>query len=975
MNVTEGTRTFRPEIQGVRAIAVIAVLIFHLWPSILPGGYVGVDVFFVVSGFLITGLLLRQVERTGRIQVLDFYAKRIKRLLPAATLVLVAVGTCVSLLPILRWADTANEIAASALYVENWWLAAKAVDYLAAEAAPSPLQHFWSLSVEEQYYIAWPLIFSVLGAFGLLQRFGPRRTFGVAVVVIGLASLVYSIYITPKNPGLAYFATTTRAWELALGGALAVFTGWERIPEFVRRLLGIIGLVMVVAAVMAFSGETVFPGYAAALPTVGAALLIVSGDSRSVWSVFSILKSKPFQYIGDLSYSLYLWHWPVVVFYAYIAAREVGLVDGVVIASISLALAHQTKELVEDQFRAPEFASGAWWKPFVFAVMCIALPIICWAAINFQVGRHASYSYTAPERLDVVNYPGALSRTHGIPAPANVPYIPEILRAKHDRGDSYEDGCIAGLTETAVRECRYGSSDAARHVVIVGDSHAVHWIPALQFLANHGDLRVTAFTKSACAVVDLTVEGLERDQHISCLAWSRNVIQQLLALKPDAVIFAHSQYSLASMKKDRQESADAIADSLTYTWRQLDKAGIHVYAIADTPSFSTDVPDCLSGAGGSLESCSRPRVRALPQIDPLKIAAGRFPGVRLLDYSDVLCGPEVCSPVVGNVLVWRDAHHMTATFSRTLAGELSRDLSPLVREISVADFGLEVADNGRHPAVAMATARPCPTVESCLGSFTPSLVAVKGDVPAAYDEGCHVDQRTDEPAACTMGPAGASVRMFVAGDSHAAQWLPAYKLAAEGLGWKIQSFTKSACSFSDLMVRGGVSGQEYVSCRRWGERLLDRIEKERPDYILVSQSVAYQVAGLRREESFEPLVNAYTRYIKKIQGFGVVPIILADTPRLGINVPECLAGVGATFEGCSRKSAPLLARKDPLVAAAVRAGAATVTLNDHICTGEHCKPVVDGILIWRDSHHVTATFAESLGDELAEKLRLAASAL
>ena len=302
LSVTKGARTFRPEIQGVRAIAVIAVLIFHLWPSVLPGGYVGVDVFFVVSGFLITGLLLRQVERTGKIQVLDFYAKRIKRLLPAATLVLVAVGTCVSLLPILRWADTANEIAASALYFENWWLAAKAVDYLAADAAPSPLQHFWSLSVEEQYYIAWPLIFLLLSPFGLLRRLGPRRAFGFAVIVVGLVSLIYSIYITPKNPGLAYFATTTRAWELALGGLLAVFTGWERIPERIRQVIGVLGLLMIIVAVATFGSETVFPGYAAALPTIGAAFLIVSGESKSVWSVFSILKSKPFQYVGDLSY-------------------------------------------------------------------------------------------------------------------------------------------------------------------------------------------------------------------------------------------------------------------------------------------------------------------------------------------------------------------------------------------------------------------------------------------------------------------------------------------------------------------------------------------------------------------------------------------------------------------------------------------------------------------------------------------------
>lgn len=681
-NVTEGTRTFRPEIQGVRAIAVIAVLMFHLWPSVLPGGYVGVDVFFVVSGFLITGLLLRQVERTGNLQVLDFYAKRIKRLLPAATLVLVAVGTCVSLLPILRWADTANEIAASALYVENWWLAEKAIDYLAAETAPSPLQHFWSLSVEEQYYIAWPLIFSVLGALGLLRRFGPRRTFGFAVVVIGLVSLFYSIYITPKNPGLAYFATTTRAWELALGGVLAVFTGWERITERIRQLLGVIGLIMVLVAVITFSGETAFPGYAAALPTIGAALIIVSGDSKSVYSVFSILKTKPFQYIGDLSYSLYLWHWPVIVFYVQIAGREIGLIDGVVISAVSLALAHQTKQLVEDRFRAREFASSAKWKPFGFAALCISLPLVCWLSIHYQVGRHAMYPST---------------------------------------------------------------------------------------------------------------------------------------------LLAHPE--------------------------------------------STDVTDAR---------------------------------------------PLTESPEKGQL---------------------------------------------------------CPTVEACKGAFTPSLATVSRDVPAAYEEGCHIGLRAEEPRGCVMGKVDASVRMFVVGDSHAAQWLPAYRVVADTLGWRIDSFTKSACSFSDVMVVGGVSGGEYIACRQWGDNLLTHINDERPDYLLISQSTAYSVAGMARSESYDPLVSAYVSYIREVIEMGVRPIVLADTPRLGINVPECLSAANATFEGCSRNARPLLSRKDPLVEAAERTGVDTLSLNDLVCVNDKCTPVVNGVLVWRDSHHVTATFASELGGDLAQRIR------
>ncbi|MDH5832847.1 acyltransferase family protein [Luteimonas kalidii] len=681
---------YRPEIQGLRAIAVLAVLIFHIWPSALPGGYVGVDVFFVISGFLITGILLRQAEKHGSIDILGFYAKRIKRLLPAATLVLLTVAICISLLPMTQWNDAANEIAASALYVENWWLAAQAIDYLAAENAPSPLQHYWSLSVEEQYYIVWPLLFLLFGTLLRRSRATVRVTFRTIIVVIGAASLCYSVYLTPKSPGLAYFATTTRAWELALGGALAVFTFWERGTIGLRVALGWLGLAMIGAAAFTFNENTAFPGYTALLPTLGATLLIAAGCQNGILSSSRLLTNRPMQYIGDLSYSLYLWHWPVIVFYQAMVGRTLGLVDGVVVAGVSFALAHQSKQLIEDFFRRPDVLSGR-WRPVALAAACIALSLFCWLSIKYQVERHEKSR--PPKMVQAGNYPGALALTDGFTVQASDPR-PHPLLAKDDKGDPYSDGCIASLLRDEVKECVYGQDRKGPRLVIVGDSHAVHWVPALQVVAEHSDARLVAITKSACAVTDLEIHH-DLEQYRSCMAWSLEVIEWLRRERPDVVLFAHSKSSLSKIAGSREQSGAMLAASFTRVWASLEEIGIDVVALKDTPSFSVQVPDCLSSTS-SPEDCRVERSRAFGRIDPLVLAVEAHPSVKLIDLSDAICNREFCSPIVGNVVAWRDAHHMTATFARTLAPALSRHLAPKLREVPVDSvLGERAADDPR----------------------------------------------------------------------------------------------------------------------------------------------------------------------------------------------------------------------------------------------------------------------------------------
>jgi peptidoglycan/LPS O-acetylase OafA/YrhL len=258
------SRGFQPEIQGLRAIAVMAVLVFHVWPDVLPGGYIGVDVFFVISGYLITGLLLREVERSGRISLVNFYRRRIRRLLPAAALVIIVSCMTVGMLPIVQWTDTAKEALASTFYLQNWWLAYQAVDYLAEDSAPGILRHYWSLSVEEQYYIFWPLLYIFVAASSHWARHHPRRTFAIMAIGIGVPSLLYSIYLTNQEPSSAYFVTTTRAWELAIGSGLAVFIHHAKsLSSSIRASIGLLGMISILISCLSFSEVTPFPGYAA----------------------------------------------------------------------------------------------------------------------------------------------------------------------------------------------------------------------------------------------------------------------------------------------------------------------------------------------------------------------------------------------------------------------------------------------------------------------------------------------------------------------------------------------------------------------------------------------------------------------------------------------------------------------------------------------------------------------------------------
>src|SRR5918997_4806937 len=337
----------RPEIQALRAIAVLTVVLYHVWPEAMPGGFVGVDVFFAISGFLITAHLVREVDRTGTLSLWQFWARRARRLLPAAllTLFVCAVAT-IALVPQLYWQQFLTEIGTSTAYVQNWQLASDAVDYLGADNRPSPVQHFWSLSAEEQFYVLWPLLI-IVAAWTARRRLAIA---GVLLTVTGL-SLWYSISETAANPAAAYFVTPTRAWEFGAGGLLALIGTRARLPDGVRALLSWAGLGAVAYAAAAYGTETAFPGSAAVVPIVGTLAVIHAGMPAARWAPSRILAIRPAQFLGDISYSVYLWHWPLLVFAPFVFANP-GLTETrIAVPLLTILLAWITKVLVEDPVR------------------------------------------------------------------------------------------------------------------------------------------------------------------------------------------------------------------------------------------------------------------------------------------------------------------------------------------------------------------------------------------------------------------------------------------------------------------------------------------------------------------------------------------------------------------------------------------------------------------------------------------------
>ncbi|KQX75082.1 acyltransferase family protein [Aeromicrobium sp. Root472D3] len=671
-------RTIRLDIEGMRTIAVGSVLVAHAGVPFLAGGFVGVDVFFVLSGFLITGLLAREVSRSGRVSLTTFWARRMKRLLPAsATVLLFSAAVAYAFLPITQRKDFGGDIVSAALYVVNWRLADRGVDYLAEDVGQSPVQHYWSLAVEEQFYVVWPILMLVIGLIAARRwRLG---AFGVLGVVT-LASFAYSVQQTASSPATAYFVSTTRIWELGIGALLALGASQvERLPAVVRAVGGWVGIAMIAYAVLVFDDSTTWPGANALVPTIGAALMIASGLRATPGSPQRLLSLPPMVWVGGLSYSIYLWHWPILV--AVQAERPDLQLRWVVLAMIaSIVPAYLSNRFIENPIRF-----GTFFKPDGRAIgMGLAL-----TAVGVGVGWGLSVSATAGgvDEATTAASPGAAALLDPSNQDVDWSAIREVDRmrplateAVDDRPAFYDDGsgCQVRDGDAVPKPCESGDTSSSRTVVIVGDSKIAQWQPAIAAIGRREGFKVVQFTKSACSWTDV---DLDRKNNTDCRAWGRAVLKDVLALDPELVVVSHRQgTALPAGATDRsQETKAAMVGGLVSYWGTLTRAGIPVTALLDNPAPTTQpVYECVAQNPKDLPRCAFDRDAGIAAsgAPAAREAAAEVPGVSVADLTSTICPDgRRCAAVIGNVLVYRQTTHLTKTFVLSAERQLSAALA------------------------------------------------------------------------------------------------------------------------------------------------------------------------------------------------------------------------------------------------------------------------------------------------------------
>ncbi len=656
----------RADIQGLRALAVGLVVCYHLRPEWLPGGFVGVDVFFAISGFLIIGTLTGELRRTGRVGLLDFYARRIRRLLPAATAVLLGVTAAVfAVLPASRWPAVLREVVFSAVNAQNWLLAVLSNDYGHAGVGASPVQHFWSLAVEEQFYLVIPLVLVLAAVLAARRGGGPVRYAAVAVGAITAASFAFSVWYTPVDPGAAYFVTPTRMWQLGVGGLAAMVLHRLRLGPTARLLLGWGGLAAVLASASLFTTGMAFPGWIAALPTVGAAAMLVAGDD----SLARVLGLRPLTYVGDISYSLYLWHWPVIVFLLELTGRQV--LDGYqvpVALALSLVLAALSKRFVEDPFRrhGHHRRRTAYGVGAALVAVTVAVASSGWASAESTLAALRGRSVIDAE------HPGALALdpSRPLPARAGVALAPAPAVAAQDWP---RDDCTTRDLGEGLKTCVLGKPGAPKTLVVVGDSHAAQFSTALAEFARRGggdQWQVHLLVRNGCpfSAVPPSEAGTPLT---ACSDENLKKLDHVLDLRPDLVLTAAmSRESYLKDLKWTWESTARMVDGYRTMLAALSEADIPVAVIRALPRPERPVVPCLERHPHRPTDCDTSRANAVgSSTDPLTAAATGLPGVRLVDLTDWICRADTCPAVVGNVVVYRD-NHLTDTYVRSLVDPL-----------------------------------------------------------------------------------------------------------------------------------------------------------------------------------------------------------------------------------------------------------------------------------------------------------------
>lgn len=681
----------RTDIQGLRAIAVGMVVLFHLHPAALPGGYTGVDVFLVISGYLITAHLLGRPP-TSPADLAAFWGRRIRRLLPASLFVLACTLAAVRLFaPEPQWEPNAADARSAALYVVNWSLAERAVDYLASDNLPTAVQHYWSLSVEEQFYFVWPLLIGLAVILARRLRLPAGTTLGVMLGAVVALSFAFSVARTASDPAAAYFITPTRIWELGAGGLLALAaprfrarggSAWNRL----RHVGSWAGIAMIAATGVLYSSSTPFPGYHAALPVLGAVLVLLCAPlATERRSPGPLLALRPMQWLGDVSYSVYLWHWPLIIMVPYALGHDLGLVGLLGVLVATLLLAALTERFVERPFRT---RSMAWHLRATYISAAAAMAVVVVAA-TVQVTEVRSLDRAAEAELArALRHAGpcfgapALDSGKTCEPVAYSDLLPSPTLAVDDRSAAYVDvggrQCWSFTPSFPTRTCSFGKRRSDVTVALIGNSHAGQWLPALQVLARKHDFRIQTYLASQCASSDMQ-QTFATDAHSqACRNWVERTTDELVETRPQLVVMTN-RVSVRAVGEDLEGSQAIYAAGFDRVLGPLLGADVPVLGIRDTPAPGIPVPTCVAEHADNYSDCDGTPEGWLP-ADPLVgvIKALDDRRARLIDLTEHICRPMTCHAVNGGVITYFDASHLTATYAHTLAPYLEPSVTAML---------------------------------------------------------------------------------------------------------------------------------------------------------------------------------------------------------------------------------------------------------------------------------------------------------
>ncbi|MGV0593400.1 acyltransferase family protein [Mycolicibacterium porcinum] len=666
-------RRVRDDLIGLSGVAAVMVVVCHLWFGRAPGG---MDVLLVLSGFFIGGRVLRDIGMASPTTLAAEFGRLVRWLVPPLVLVVVVSAVLTVLVqPETRWEAFADQTLAGLGFYQNWELLGSADDYVQAGEAVTPLHHLWAVSVLGQFALAFFVLAGVVLAVTARRGRSARRTSLVAVSgIAAAASLYYAITAQADNPMLAYYSSAARAWELLVGVlAAALVTGpaWgTRRPGWVRSAAAATGLVAILVCGVLTGRAMQSPGVWTLIPVAATVLVIVSAARGTSPRTNEFLRSAPLVALGAAAYPLYLWHWPVLIFWlATINDDAVGLADGIPIMLVIVALAVLTARWAQVPWRRGPGLRMVSGTVVVLVAMVLVATSLMWQG---HVAR-ARASGAELGMLSIRDYPGAQALIENRPVP-KLPMRPSVLEADDDIPPSSVDHCATGFTGAEVITCVYGDPKGERTIALAGGSHSEHWLTALHEIGRQHGFSVTTYLKFGCPLTTkrLPIIAGSFEPYPSCRTWSDNALAQIIADRPDYVFFTSTRPILNS-------PGDYVPDYYLGIWDELSANGIPMLGMRDTPWMIRDgwffsPVDCLS-RGGDAESCGLPRDEALAERNPTLDHLADYPMMKVLDLTDAVCRPTICRAVEGNVLVYHDAHHLSAAYVRTLTTELARQMS------------------------------------------------------------------------------------------------------------------------------------------------------------------------------------------------------------------------------------------------------------------------------------------------------------